>query len=315
MALSATIPASLKPLTAYLKRADELEKDSSDPDHPILAYYCRKFALIKGMKMPEGNTKEGKTFLMSIMTRLEKDKSTITLKDEEAKIVMEDFAYGVFARADDEFHAGMTNKGTAQKFYAAQTFLEVLEQFGEMDQETKEKCRFAKFQAAEILKAIKEGRPPPVGENAVRPPTESVPISSPPMTTSYDLSNATLPPPIIPQQMSIPPQFLQQQQSMQPEVHSGSQSLSQQHWQDNTIKTSQFIPPAPVTGSSHINLVSPSPSAPTYISPQISGGNPTSTDNAIKDATEFLHFAIASLKHKDVSLAKERIKEALRLLG
>jgi hypothetical protein len=44
-------------------------------------------------------------------------------------------------------------------------------------------------------------------------------------------------------------------------------------------------------------------------------GNTYSTDNAIKDATENLNFAISSLKHKDIPLARERLKEALRLLS
>jgi hypothetical protein len=40
-----------------------------------------------------------------------------------------------------------------------------------------------------------------------------------------------------------------------------------------------------------------------------------SSEIKYKDCTELCHFAIAALKHNDANLAKERLQEALRLLG
>jgi len=325
MSLSSAIPVSLKGLTSYIKRAEDLDKDSSDPDHPLMAYYCRKWALMRGMKMPEGGTKEGKSFLMAIMSKLEKDKSTITVSEDEAKIVLENFALTVFSRADDEFQAGLSNKGTAQKFYAAQTFLEVLEQFGEVCQETKEKIRFAKFQAAEIIKAIKEGRPPPVGENppsplpiTSNPPVALAPTPAPMSFAKPGMMTTLVP---VPQQDAFASPVLQPHHQQQPQ-----QPQQPQHFIQAGIQQIQFEPPgqdnllqfhstpAPPTVPPQYNNIqlSPPPSAPTY---QPAGGNPSSTDNVIKDATEYLNFAISSLKHKDIPLARERLKEALRLLS
>ena len=45
------IPASLKGLTAYIKRAEELDRETSNPDSKIIAYFCRTFAMERGMKL------------------------------------------------------------------------------------------------------------------------------------------------------------------------------------------------------------------------------------------------------------------------
>ncbi len=62
-------------------------------------------------------------------------------------------------------------RNTARTFYAAGTFLDILKQFGEPSEDVLEKTRYSKWKAADILKALKEGRTPAPGapgENLVR---------------------------------------------------------------------------------------------------------------------------------------------------
>jgi hypothetical protein len=38
-----TIPESLKIVTSYIRRGEELEKDTSSADYRVVSYYCKKF--------------------------------------------------------------------------------------------------------------------------------------------------------------------------------------------------------------------------------------------------------------------------------
>ncbi|CAM9846272.1 unnamed protein product, partial [Heterosigma akashiwo] len=76
---------------------------------------------------------------------------------------MTEFAHAVFARADEEDRAGLADKGTARTFYAAANFYDALAQFGDLAPEPLQKKKYAKWKAAEILKAVKEGRDPAPG--------------------------------------------------------------------------------------------------------------------------------------------------------
>lgn len=113
------------------------------------------------------------------------------------------------------------DSGTAKKFLAAANFLEILRTFGKEKPESasptpdsaEEKIRYAKWKAAEIAKAFREGRKPTPGpagpELEVALPPESPPVEAP------SLSRTTPPPPPI-TDLPGPPQdeFLQQQQSL-----------------------------------------------------------------------------------------------------
>jgi vacuolar protein sorting-associated protein VTA1 len=124
------IPEQLKPISQYIRKAEELDKDSTNPDSRVVAYCCRFYAVDKAIKM-KLKIPEVSVFLQETMGNLEKNK--VTLTTDERKLVCERFAFKVFSIADDEDRAGVATKKTAQTFHAAATFFDILEQFGDLE--------------------------------------------------------------------------------------------------------------------------------------------------------------------------------------
>ncbi|KAF8779194.1 hypothetical protein HU200_002870 [Digitaria exilis] len=147
-----------KGLLPYLQRADELQKHE-----PLVAYYCRLFAMEKGLRIPQKErTKTTNSILISLMNQLEKDKKTLTLGPDD-HLHLEGFALNVFAKADKQDRAGRADINTAKTFYAASIFFEILNQFGELQPDIEQKQKYAIWKAADIRKALKEGRKPEAG--------------------------------------------------------------------------------------------------------------------------------------------------------
>ncbi|OWM81325.1 hypothetical protein CDL15_Pgr007363 [Punica granatum] len=168
-----------KILLPYLQRADELQKHE-----PLVAYYCRLYAMDRGLKIPAGErTKTTNALLNSLIKQLEKDKKSLNLGPEDS-LHLEGFALNVFAKADKQDRAGRADLNTAKTFYAASIFFEILNQFGPLQPDLEQKQKYAAWKAADIRKALKEGRKPvpgpPAGEDDL-----TVPSSTP--GGSYDL--------------------------------------------------------------------------------------------------------------------------------
>lgn len=146
-------PAKL--LLPYLQRADELQKHE-----PLVAYYCRLYAMERGLKIPSSErTKTTSSLLVSLMKQLEKDKKSLQLGPDD-HLHLEGFASNVFAKADKQDRAGRADLNTAKTFYAASIFFEILNQFSEVQPDLEQKQKYAAWKAADIRKAIKEGRKP-----------------------------------------------------------------------------------------------------------------------------------------------------------
>lgn len=81
--------------------------------------------------------------------------------DDVAQAYVENFAMKVFAKADKDVYSKTTTKGTATTFIAAATFLDVLKTFqSPLEKDISDKIRYAKYQAARIIKAFKAGEDP-----------------------------------------------------------------------------------------------------------------------------------------------------------
>ncbi|CAI5468033.1 unnamed protein product, partial [Closterium sp. Yama58-4] len=233
--------ANGKALVPFLQRADELQKHD-----PLVAYYCRLYAMDKGLRVPSKERSQAvNALLVSIMSRLEKDKAALQLSPDDG-LHVEGFAQRVFSKADKQDRAGradmcvvahgvpwrggivgtsaphgaMTSahhafppahrthttrypchftishaqnrssqtffsstpspppllpltplvpsphvrgRGTAKTFYAAGIFFEVCRQFGELAPEVEQKQRYAVWKAADIRRALADGRRPTPG--------------------------------------------------------------------------------------------------------------------------------------------------------
>ncbi|KAG6977181.1 hypothetical protein JG688_00000592 [Phytophthora aleatoria] len=159
------VPPTFKTLLPFIRRAEELDRDTSRPESKLIAYFCRQYAMEMGIKLRENDaSNESTDYLLSLMDRLEDEKNKLPdFTQEEGKEICEDFALEIFSKADDEDRAGMANKSTARTFYAAGTFFDILSQFGDISEDVAEKRRYCKYKAATILKAIKEGKTPTPG--------------------------------------------------------------------------------------------------------------------------------------------------------
>lgn len=182
------IPPELKPITPFVRRAEELDKDSGRPESRLVAYYCRQYAVLTGIPLCNNNTaKEAKTTcLKTLLEQLEQEKPAMdNFSRPEAEFLCRQFAYRVFDKADGEDRMGMANKTTAKTFYTSASFLQMLEQFYNDDsavkndndqddpkKEDKKRAFYAKWKATEILKAIKEGRTPHPGGYGEQDPAD-----------------------------------------------------------------------------------------------------------------------------------------------
>lgn len=158
-------------LLPFLQRAEEVQKVE-----PRIAYYCRLYAVEEGLKL-QNRDKAIDELLFSVMDKLESYKSKNTLVPEEDKLQLEGFALKIFDRADRVDRAGRADMSTCKAFYAASVFMEVCTQFGDLDEDLLGKQKYAAWKAADIRKAIREGRKPTVGSgkphlasSAFRPP-------------------------------------------------------------------------------------------------------------------------------------------------
>ena len=110
-----------------------------------------------------------KDLLSTLLATLEHDKLSLDLGPEDARHCT-DFALGIFGRADRADRAGARTRTTAMTFYAASIFLEILNQFSELGPEMLMKQRYAAWRAADVRKALGEGREPDPPPSAEMPP-------------------------------------------------------------------------------------------------------------------------------------------------
>ncbi|KAJ7597495.1 Vta1 like-domain-containing protein [Mycena floridula] len=159
-----SITPELKSISPYLQRADELRQKE-----PIIAYWSAYHAAQVGISIKAKDT-PSRTFLFELLGTLEAMKTAIGPNDAldievASSAYVENFALRVFAAADNEDRKGIATRSTAKKFLAAANFMEVLKVFPQSDvaESNGEKIRYAKWKAADISKAFREGRQPVPG--------------------------------------------------------------------------------------------------------------------------------------------------------
>ncbi|KAE8723546.1 calvin cycle protein CP12-2 [Hibiscus syriacus] len=153
--------------------------------------------------------------------------------------------------------AGRADLNTAKTFYAASIFFDIINQFGPLQPDLEQKQKYAVWKAADIRKAIKEGRKPVPG-----PPNGDEDLSIPPSTPhgAHDFGPHD-PAATIPHQSSDPsPRFHEANN-----LHSGDIRPSP-HFHEANNQHSGNIPPSPQfhdkIDSQHSNISSVPPSFP-----------------------------------------------------
>jgi vacuolar protein sorting-associated protein VTA1 len=346
-----SIPPDLKKITPYVRRAEELDKDQSSPESRLVAYYSRQYAVKLGIPLASSSP-EAKTCLGQLLEDLETEKAAMdNFTWDEAAFLCRKFSNKVFDKADGEDRMGMANKNTAKAFYAAASFLQILEQFYDKDDtseastEDRKRIIYAKWKATEILKAIKEGRTPISGgygeeeedaeqeeeedaeqqeekvaehEELAGEKKEDAPMVETVTVEDSDDEEDSVSPPA----EAAPPAFLDEESEDEQE---GGTEVELGAPPSYSPPPTSFDPPKVNRPPVSYSLPPPVelPAAPSAPPAKKSGGlfgfggkkKEKITKAQLADAVELTRFALASLEDKDGELGAERLQQALDALG
>lgn len=169
--MSSAVPASLKPVRRFLQQAAKVA-----PVQPVVAYHTKLYALQRAFALSKAEAggkrdAEASAFLAGLMAELEAEKGAgESVEKDEARVAVEEFSLQVFRAADEQDRRGEADQNTARAFLSAHVFMTVCKQFSEDGQslpsDFEEMSKYAAWKAADITKAIREGRKPvPGGPN------------------------------------------------------------------------------------------------------------------------------------------------------
>ncbi|XP_067675017.1 vacuolar protein sorting-associated protein VTA1 homolog [Haliotis asinina] len=290
------IPPNLKPIQHYMKTASEHDKRD-----PIVAYYCRLYAMQKGMEI-DMKSPDCRTFLVTMMDYLEKAKKELYEADAiQSEVVgqahMENYALKVFLFADNEDRAARFNKNVVKSFYTAGMLFDVLTVFGELSEDIEKNKKYAKWKAAYIHRCLKNGETPipgPMAEDgeeglaagggSPQPGTSGMSSSGNMENSLYTPSSGSFAPPTTPQD---PPQNAYQQPPQ-----NAYQAPPQQ--------------PAPTQFSQ--------PVVPNTWTPPPNPGGVQLTTEHFQKAMKFCKYASSALQYEDSKTAIDNLQKALQLL-
>ncbi|XP_061563097.1 vacuolar protein sorting-associated protein VTA1 homolog isoform X2 [Cololabis saira] len=156
------LPVQLKAVQHHLRTAQEHEQRD-----PVVAYYCRLYAMQTGMKL-DSKTPECRKFLVRLMDQLESMKKDLLDNESISQEVVgnahiENYALKMFLYADNEDRAGRFHKNMIKSFYTASLLLDVLCVFGELSEENVQHRKYARWKATYIHNCLKSGETPQSG--------------------------------------------------------------------------------------------------------------------------------------------------------
>ncbi|XP_075059668.1 vacuolar protein sorting-associated protein VTA1 homolog [Mixophyes fleayi] len=156
------IPPQFKSLQHHLRTAQEHDKRD-----PVVAYYCRLYAMQTGMKI-DSKSPECRKFLSKLMDQLETLKKQLGDCDSITQEIVgsahvENYALKMFLYADNEDRAGRFHKNMIKSFYTASLLLDTLSVFGELTEENAQHRKYARWKATYIHNCLKNGETPEAG--------------------------------------------------------------------------------------------------------------------------------------------------------
>ncbi|XP_075872599.1 vacuolar protein sorting-associated protein VTA1 homolog [Nelusetta ayraudi] len=166
------LPPQFRSLQHHLRTAQEHEKRD-----PVVAYYCRLFAMQTGMKL-DSRSPECRKFLAKLMDQLEAMKVELVNEDSITQEVVgnahiENYALKMFIYADNEDRAGRFHKNMVKSFFTSSLLLEVLSVFGELSEENLQHRKYARWKATYIHNCLKNGETPQPGPLGLDPDQEA----------------------------------------------------------------------------------------------------------------------------------------------
>jgi vacuolar protein sorting-associated protein VTA1 len=179
------IPEVLKKpeISRFINRANQVRTFK-----PAIAYWCEYHAVNQIVSKGLHNADDAAfDFTRALIERLETTKAEHATDDAvvdnaAGQAYVEQFAQDTFARAERALRADKVTRQTADTFDAAATFFDLLNAWGPLDAETAQKIKFAKWNAARIIRAIREGKDP----NESNP---KLPEPEPELPTDADLES------------------------------------------------------------------------------------------------------------------------------
>ncbi|KAH8901024.1 DUF605-domain-containing protein [Thozetella sp. PMI_491] len=133
---------------------------------PIISYWCEYWVVNQILaKQLHTTDEEILGYTTRLMDKLEQTKNEYPNEDAitddvAGQAYVEQFAQETLDRAERVVKANKVTHQTATTFDAAATFFHLVNIWGTPDQETQQKIKYAKWNAARIAKAIKEGKDP-----------------------------------------------------------------------------------------------------------------------------------------------------------
>jgi len=128
------IPPELKRIIPFIRRAEELDSDKTQPATRLVAYYCRQYAIETGLPLMS-TSPAAKATLLAVMSSLEEEKELVgeAFSKVEAYSVTRDFSLKILLSADEQYKAVYRNnqrdyvkaKNLARSYYAAGNFFDV----------------------------------------------------------------------------------------------------------------------------------------------------------------------------------------------
>ncbi|XP_041106396.1 vacuolar protein sorting-associated protein VTA1 homolog [Polyodon spathula] len=160
--MAEALPPQLRQIQHHLRTGQEHEKRD-----PVVAYYCRLYAMQTGMKL-DSKTPECRKFLVKLMDQLEKMKKELGDNESISQELVghahiENYALKMFLYADNEDRSGRFHKNMIKSFYTASLLLDVLSVFGELSEENFQHRKYAKWKATYIHNCLKNGEMPQSG--------------------------------------------------------------------------------------------------------------------------------------------------------
>ncbi|XP_026993790.1 vacuolar protein sorting-associated protein VTA1 homolog isoform X2 [Tachysurus fulvidraco] len=298
------VPPQLKAVQHHYKTA--LEHDERDP---VVAYYCRLYAMQTGMKL-DSKTPECRKFLMKLMDQLELMKKELSTNESISQEIVgnahiENYALKLFFYADNEDRSGRFHKNMIKSFYTSSLLLDVLCVFGELSEENLQHRKYARWKSTYIHNCLKNGETPqsgPIGLEGEAYDEFGIEAGGP----SY-----TSPDPSQPQPSS----------SVNVDQDQGPASVPPANF--NTI---QVPPGSHAPANTPADLPHPAASAKPVPAPRIvpvgeplphtinQPGDVHLTAEDFTRAQKYCKYAGSALQYEDVSTAVHNLQKALKLL-